>query len=62
LFLLTAGGRKQPNQGHQDDKITLKKVMDMVKIGEHSDLQEMNRKLQLVLEETLTKNMHLQQV
>ena len=36
--------------------------MELVTSGEHGELHEMNRKLQLMLEETLTKNMHLQQV
>lgn len=53
------GGRRHAH--NNEDKLTLKKVMEMVKMGEHSDWQDMNRKLQLVLEETLTKNMHLQQ-
>ena len=36
--------------------------MELVKSSDHGELHEMNRKLQLMLEETLTKNMHLQQV
>ena len=44
------------------EKVTLKKVIDFVKDKGDSDLKEMNRKLQRMLEETLTKNMHLQQV
>ncbi|KAK7102934.1 GRIP1-associated protein 1-like [Littorina saxatilis] len=57
----SAGGRRQSQPHSGDDKLTLKKVMDLVKNGDHGELQEMNRKLQLMLEETLTKNMHLQQ-
>nr|KAG5708432.1 hypothetical protein BaRGS_026159 [Batillaria attramentaria] len=49
------------SQHADDSKLTLKKVMDLVKSGDHSELHEMNKKLQLMLEETLTKNMHLQQ-
>ncbi|CAL1526251.1 unnamed protein product [Lymnaea stagnalis] len=46
-----------------DDKLSLKKVMDLVnKNSEHTQhTQDMNKKLQSMLEETLTKNMHLQQ-
>lgn len=54
------GGRRQ-TQNADDSKLTLKKVMELVKSGDHSELHEMNKKLQLMLEETLTKNMHLQQ-
>ncbi|KAK7499497.1 hypothetical protein BaRGS_00009149 [Batillaria attramentaria] len=55
-----SAGRRQ-SQHADDSKLTLKKVMDLVKSGDHSELHEMNKKLQLMLEETLTKNMHLQQ-
>uniref|UniRef100_A0A914X3P9 Uncharacterized protein n=1 Tax=Plectus sambesii TaxID=2011161 RepID=A0A914X3P9_9BILA len=38
-----------------------KKMLDMVKIDQSAgDIREMNRRLQRMLEETLTKNMHLQ--
>jgi len=48
----------------------VKKVVDVVKIAAAdlsagaagADMREMNRKLQLMLEETLTKNMHLSRV
>ncbi|KAH9500810.1 GRIP1-associated protein 1 [Bulinus truncatus] len=44
-----------------EDKLTLKKVMDLVKNIDHTQhTQDMNKKLQSMLEETLTKNMHLQ--
>ena len=62
-FLLTLfPGPKTPNT--HDEKMSLKKVMDLVnKNSEHTQhTQEMNRKLQSMLEETLTKNMHLQKV
>ncbi|XP_076468922.1 GRIP1-associated protein 1-like [Babylonia areolata] len=65
----SAGGRRQPQQqgsgggggGGEDKLATLRKVVELVKSGDHGELHEMNRKLQLMLEETLTKNMHLQQ-
>ncbi|KAK3102118.1 hypothetical protein FSP39_008912 [Pinctada imbricata] len=44
----------------QDDKITLKKVLDLVNKHDEQSAKDMNRKLQNMLEETLTKNMHLQ--
>ena len=52
------------------DKLSLKRVLDLVTSGGDrsadsgggGDMREMNRKLQTMLEETLTKNMHLQQV
>lgn len=44
----------------EGDKLTLKRVVDFV--TDKQDEREMNKKLQLLLEETLTKNMHLQKV
>ena len=46
----------------QDHKISLKRVMDFVKDKGDENAREINRKLQHMLEETLTKNMHLQKV
>ena len=47
-------------------KVAFKKMMDFVKGEDGSQVannqKEMNQKLQIMLEETLTKNMHLQQV
>ena len=43
------------------DKITVKRVVDFIKEKGDGNLKEINRKLQRMLEETLTKNMHLQQ-
>ena len=47
-------------------KVAFKKMMDFVKGDDNSQVannqREMNQKLQIMLEETLTKNMHLQQV
>ena len=44
------------------DKNTLRRVLDFVRETTDDNLHDINRKLQRVLEETLTKNMHLQQV
>ena len=49
------------NTAH-DHKITLKRVMDFVKDKGDENAKEINKKLQHMLEETLTKNMHLQKV
>ena len=60
-----------PAQGqHAHLPAGVKKVVDVVKIAAAdlsagaagADMREMNRKLQLMLEETLTKNMHLSRV
>ncbi|KAJ8302003.1 hypothetical protein KUTeg_020990 [Tegillarca granosa] len=55
--------KKDPKPHHsQDDKLSLKKVLDLVNKGDDiHGIKEMNRKLQRMLEETLTKNMHLEQ-
>ncbi|XP_062614719.1 GRIP1-associated protein 1-like [Saccostrea cucullata] len=53
--------RRETRQPVQEDKLTLKKVIDLVNKHEDQNLKEMNRKLQNMLEETLTKNMHLQE-
>lgn len=46
-----------------NDKMTpLKRVVDFVIDKGDDGVKDINRKLQRVLEETLTKNMHLQQV
>jgi hypothetical protein len=50
------------NNSQPDDKITFKKVLDLVNKTDEHGLREMNKKLQNMLEETLTKNMHLQKV
>ncbi|KAI1278105.1 GRIP1-associated protein 1 [Halotydeus destructor] len=44
---------------HQD-KLTVKRVVDFIKDKGDENAKEINRKLQRMLEETLTKNMHLQ--
>ena len=52
----------KPHNTAHDEKITLKKVLDLVNKSDEQGLREMNKKLQNMLEETLTKNMHLQKV
>ena len=46
------------------DKLGLKRVVDLVRsVGAgDDDVKHMNRRLQTMLEEALTKNLHLQQV
>ena len=46
---------------HNDSKLTVKRVVDFIKDKGDENLREINRKIQRMLEETLTKNMHLQQ-
>ena len=51
---------KQSNS-NVSEKFTVKKVVDnFMKDRDSDNLKEINRKLQRMLEETLTKNMHLQ--
>jgi chaperonin cofactor prefoldin len=58
-------GRSDPtgHHGHASplhgDKLTVKRVVDFIKDRGDENLKEINRKLQRMLEETLTKNMHL---
>ncbi len=52
----------QPSHSPSQEKISLKNVMEFVKLKPDENQREMNKKLQHMLEETLTKNMHLQQV
>lgn len=42
------------------DKLTIKRIVDFIKDKGDENLREMNRRMQRMLEETLTKNMHLQ--
>lgn len=44
---------------NMSDKFTVKKVVDFIKDKGDDNLKEINRKLQRMLEETLTKNMFL---
>ncbi|XP_014672770.1 PREDICTED: GRIP1-associated protein 1-like, partial [Priapulus caudatus] len=44
-----------------DNKLRLKNVVDFVKNKTDDSTKELNKKLQKMLEETLTKNIHLQQ-
>ena len=58
-------GRSDPHSvhhlAHNDSKLTVKRVVDFIKDKGDENLREINRKIQRILEETLTKNMHLQQ-
>ena len=45
-----------------DKTTTLRRVIDFVRETPDDNLRDINRKLQRVLEETLTKNIHLQKV
>ena len=51
-----------PNLSPSQEKLTLKRMIDFVKDRGDENMREINRKLQRMLEETLTKNMHLQKV
>lgn len=42
------------------DKLTVKRLVDFIKDKGDENLKEINRRMQRMLEETLTKNMHLQ--
>lgn len=48
------------HSSNSSEKFTVKKVVDFIKDKTDDNLKEINRKLQRMLEETLTKNMHLQ--
>lgn len=52
-------GRPDPHHPQQD-KLTVKRVVDFIKDKGDENLRDINRKTQRMLEETLTKNMHLQ--
>lgn len=59
---LTDGGGTASHAAHQGERGGLSSVLrDLVKPGDEN-LREMNKKLQNMLEEQLTKNMHLQKV
>lgn len=50
----------RPQNSNVSEKFTVKKVVDnFIKDKDSNNLKEINRKLQRMLEETLTKNMHL---
>uniref|UniRef100_A0A147BTY4 Putative myosin heavy chain muscle-like protein n=1 Tax=Ixodes ricinus TaxID=34613 RepID=A0A147BTY4_IXORI len=46
--------------GSTPEKLTVKRLVDFIKDKGDENLKEMNRRMQRMLEETLTKNMHLQ--
>ncbi|XP_013382148.1 GRIP1-associated protein 1 [Lingula anatina] len=54
-------GRPEYVHTPKDEKLTLNRVVDFVKNKGDENLKETNRKLQRMVEETLTKNMHLQE-
>lgn len=59
---LADGGGAASHAAHQGERGGLSSVLrDLVKPGDEN-LREMNKKLQNMLEEQLTKNMHLQKV
>ena len=61
-FIFHFADTKPHTPVQHDDKISLKKVLDLVNKSDDQGLRDMNKKLQNMLEETLTKNMHLQKV
>ena len=64
LNVLGASAIQSPSHSFPE-KVSVKKVFDFIKsstnFDDHEDIKEMNKKLRLMIEETLTKNMHLQQ-
>ena len=54
-------GHSQATSPSQE-RLSLRKVMDYVMDNNDETLRDINRKLHHMLEETLTKNMHLQKV
>ncbi|XP_054719940.1 GRIP1-associated protein 1-like [Uloborus diversus] len=53
-------GRSDHHSSTVQDKLTIKRIVDFIKDRGDENLKEMNRRMQRMLEETLTKNMHLQ--
>ncbi|KFM80948.1 GRIP1-associated protein 1, partial [Stegodyphus mimosarum] len=53
-------GRSDPHTSVVQDKLTIKRIVDFIKDRGDENLRETNRRMQRMLEETLTKNMHLQ--
>lgn len=53
-------GRSDPHATVAQDKLTIKRIVDFIKDRGDENLKEINRRMQRMLEETLTKNMHLQ--
>ncbi|XP_076344299.1 GRIP1-associated protein 1-like isoform X7 [Tachypleus tridentatus] len=54
-------GRAEHHHITPHDKLTVKRVVDFIKDKGDENLREINRRMQRMLEETLIKNMHLQQ-
>lgn len=53
-------GRSDPHASVAPDKLSIKRIVDFIKDRGDENLKEINRRMQRMLEETLTKNMHLQ--
>ncbi|KAF8781715.1 GRIP1-associated protein 1 like protein [Argiope bruennichi] len=53
-------GRSDPHSSAAPDKLSIKRIVDFIKDRGDENLKEINRRMQRMLEETLTKNMHLQ--
>jgi len=53
-------GRPEPHSHSPADKLTVKKLVDFIKDKGDENLKEVVRKTHRMLEEMLTKNMHLE--
>ncbi|GIY37658.1 GRIP1-associated protein 1 [Caerostris darwini] len=53
-------GRSDHHASAVPDKLSIKRIVDFIKDRGDENLKEINRRMQRMLEETLTKNMHLQ--
>lgn len=62
FYIITLLSTDQVHHLPSHDKLRLKSVMDFVKNKPDDGTKDLNKKLQKMLEETLTKNIHLQQV
>ncbi|XP_048239058.1 GRIP1-associated protein 1-like [Haliotis rufescens] len=61
-YVMDSRSDRRPSHSHNhDEKLSLNKILEVIKKGDDQELKDMNKKLQRMLEETLTKNMHLQQ-
>ncbi|XP_015914424.2 GRIP1-associated protein 1 [Parasteatoda tepidariorum] len=59
-FYCMEGRSEHHASGSSQDKLTIKRIVDFIKDRGDENLKEINRRMQRLLEETLTKNMHLQ--
>lgn len=65
LFTASLQNNRHPNNNNNLDKLSVKKVVEFIKDrsltgNDLENLRETTRRMQLLLEETLTKNLHLQ--